>query len=290
MINKYIRLLRFSHYVKNLFLFLPLFFSIKIFDLNLLLKTFLAFIAFSAIASSLYIFNDWRDMEEDRRHFRKRNRPLASGEISIKSGFIFGVSLFILGLTLAYLISYEMIYLVLIYLGLNILYSTLLKQVSILDIIIIAIGFVIRILIGGVINEIKISMWLIVMTFLLALFIALGKRREDVIIFKENDSNLVRKSIHGYNLFFLDYSMIMLTSIIVVSYIMYSISPEVVEHFKTDKLYLTTLFVIMGVLRYLQIAFVENKTGSPVDLLFEDRFIQISIVGWVVTFYLMIYY
>ena len=284
----YMALIRIPQYTKNLFIYLPLFFALKLSDLHLIAKVTVAFIAFSLIASSVYIFNDLRDREEDRRHPQKRNRPIASGRISETKAKSAMALLFIAGMTMSALLSLTMLYLVLIYTALNLAYTLKLKHVAILDIVTIAIGFVLRIFVGGAVGEVKIYIWIVIMTFLLALFLALGKRRDDVLIYL-NTNSLPRKSVDGYNLVFIDTSMMIMAAITIVAYIMYTISPEIISKFGTDRLYLTALFVLLGILRYLQLSLVMGNSGNPTELLMKDRFIRIVIVGWLVTFGVLIY-
>jgi len=152
----------------------------------------------------------------------------------------------------------------------------------------VAMGFVLRIKAGGVIAMIGISQWLMIMVFLLAMFMAIAKRRDDVLI--KLDSGLdMRKAIKGYNLEFLNVMLSLFTGIIIIAYLMYTISPEVMERWNTYRLYYTSLFVIVGLMRYLQITFIENNTGSPTDLLYKDKFLQVTLVLWIISFYLIIY-
>jgi decaprenyl-phosphate phosphoribosyltransferase len=284
----YLALFRIPQYIKNLFIYLPFFFALKLTDLHLIVKVTGAFIAFSFIASAVYIFNDLCDQEDDRRHPQKKNRPIASGRISRTKAKSAMTLLFAAGITMSALLSLTMFYLVLFYTVLNLAYTLKLKHIAILDIVVIAIGFVLRIFVGGAVGEVKIYMWIVIMTFLLALFLALGKRRDDVLIYL-NTNNLPRKSIDGYSLVFIDASMMIMAAITIVAYIMYTTSPEVMVKFGTDKLYLTALFVLLGILRYLQLSLVTGNSGNPTELLLKDRFIQITIIGWLVTFGVMIY-
>jgi 4-hydroxybenzoate polyprenyltransferase len=153
---------------------------------------------------------------------------------------------------------------------------------------IIAAGFVIRLFIGSLVTGIELSMWIIIMTFLLALFLALAKRRDDVVIFLASGER-TRKVVDGYNLDILDLSMTIMASVTIVSYIMYTVSPEVIKKTNSDKLYLSVVFVMLGVMRYLQIVFVEKGSGSPTDVLLRDRFIQMTLAGWVLLLWMLIY-
>jgi 4-hydroxybenzoate polyprenyltransferase len=284
----YLLLLRIPQYTKNLFIYLPLFFALRVTDLNLFMQVTAAFVAFCLIASAVYIFNDLCDQEEDRRHPQKKERPIAAGTISGRKAVGVMVVLFALGMTISFFLSVTMLYLCLFYAVMNVVYTLKLKHIAVLDIFVIAIGFVLRVLIGGTVGQVKIYMWILIMTFLLSLFLALGKRRDDVLMYAETHDR-TRKSVDGYNLAFIDASMMIMAAITVVAYIMYTVSAEIMIKFGTDKLYLTALFVLLGMLRYLQLALVEGNTGNPTDLLLKDRFIQIAIAGWLLTFGILIY-
>lgn len=288
MFKNYIDLIRPAQYFKNLFIFAPLFFGLKITNIDLLLRVFLAFLSFSLIASAVYIFNDYHDVEEDKLHPTKKNRPLASGSISKKKALLLMLTLLLAGLIGASLSGRQMLYIVFVYLSLNGAYTLKLKHVAIIDVFIIAIGFVLRLFIGSAVTSIQLSMWIILMTFLLALFLALAKRRDDVLVFL-SDGAKVRKVIDGYNLDVVNSAITILASVTIVSYIMYTVSPEIIKRAHTDKLYLSVIFVLLGIMRYLQVAFVDKKSGSPTDVLLRDRFIQLTILGWVLTLWILIY-
>ena len=283
-----LELIRPHHYIKNLFIFLPLFFSGEITNLKLLINTAIAFVSFSLIASSVYIFNDYRDIEEDCRHPKKRTRPLASGKISRREGITLMVVLFMLGFSLMALISTYATAILAAYVIMNVAYSLYLKQVAILDVVIIAIGFVLRLFTGSAVTGIVLSEWIVVMTFLLALFIALAKRRDDVLIYLETGKEM-RKVIYGYNLQFLDTAMAIMASVVIVAYTVYTASDEVVRKFHSHYLYLTSLFVVLGILRYLQITFVYRDSGSPTTIVLKDRFMQVVLLGWIAVFGWIIY-
>ena len=286
--REYLKLLRPHQYIKNVFIFTPLFFALKITDVNLLLQTFIAFIAFSLVASSVYIFNDWFDIEEDRNHPRKKSRPLASGTVPTKNAVLLLIFLFTLGLGISFFVNSKISYLILTYFILNILYTLKLKHISIIDIFIVSTGFVIRLFVGSQVANIPLSFWIIIMTFLLAIFISLAKRRDEVLIYSHS-GNKTRTIVDGYNLKFLDTSMMIMASVIIVAYIMYTVSADIIVKMHSDKLYFTVVFVILGLMRYLQITFVENKSGSPTEIVLKDSFLQLSIFGWIFTFGLLIY-
>ncbi len=284
----YIMLMRPHHWIKNLFLFLPLFFSGDIFNIEKIINTCIGFLAFSFIASSIYIINDYKDIESDKKHPEKCNRPLASGAVSKQTAIIMFVACLLAGAGISFLLMPKFLFILSLYFFLNLGYSFGLKNISILDIIILSLGFVLRVKAGGVISSIPVTQWLMIMFFLLAFFMATAKRRDDILIKLQSGQDM-RKSIKGYNLEFMNVVLSLLSAIIIVAYLLYTISPEVMQHWKTYRLYYTTIFVIAGLLRYLQITFVENNTGSPTKLLYKDRFIQVTLILWVLSFYIIIY-
>ncbi len=275
-------------YIKNLFIFLPLFFALKITDPSLLFNAVIAFIAFSLTASAIYTLNDYHDIEEDRQHPKKKERPLASGAISKSQAITIMSVLFVAGFTLMASLSLKAAGILAAYVIMNIAYSFYLKHVAILDVVIIAIGFVLRLFIGSAVTDIPLSMWIVVMTFLLALFMALAKRRDDVLIYLDTGKKM-RKVIDGYNLQFLDTAMAIMASVVIVSYTIYTTSSEVVARVHSEYLYLTSLFVILGIMRYLQVAFVLKDSGSPTKIVLKDRFMQLTLIGWVLTFAWILY-
>ena len=283
-----IYLMRPHRYIKNLFIFLPLFFALKITDTELLTNALIAFIAFSLTASAIYTLNDYHDIEEDKKHPRKKNRPLASGSISKIQAIGIMLVLFISGFFLMSLSSFQSVGILTAYVIMNIAYSFYLKHVAILDVTIIAIGFVLRLFIGSAVTNIPLSMWIVIMTFLLALFMALAKRRDDVIIFLDTGKKM-RKVIDGYNLQFLDTAMAIMASVVIVAYTIYTTSTEIIEKFHSQYLYLTALFVILGILRYLQIALVHLDSGSPTRIVLKDRFVQATLIGWILSFTWILY-
>lgn len=285
---KYIKLLRPKHWVKNAFLFIPLFFAGEIFNTTKLLHLLVAFIAFSLIASSIYIINDYKDIEADKQHPVKCKRPLASGAISKSAALLLFALCVLAGTAAAFCVSEKFAFISGIYFVLNLLYCFGLKNISILDIMILSTGFVLRVKSGGVAADLAISEWLMIMIFLLALFMAIAKRRDDILI-KQDSGKEMRKAAKGYNMDFLNVMLALVSAVIIVCYLMYSISPETQVRFHTYRLYYTTLFVIGGLLRYLQITYVDNNTGSPTKILYKDRFIQLTILLWVLSFYVIIY-
>lgn len=286
-IKHYLQLMRIHQWVKNFFIFLPLFFSFKMDHILLLIADLWAFVGFCLIASSIYIINDWNDIATDRLHPEKRNRPLASGAINKKVALLMIVSLVAVGVSVYIFVlgNYIALALLVSYFILNIFYSLRLKHIPVIDISIVAIGFVIRIFIGGVVTDTPLSRWIVVMTFLLAIFLALGKRRDDVVIY-EGTGDKVRKNVDGYNIPFLNVAIVLVAAVMMVAYIMYTISPEVTER-NGDNLYLTSFFVFVGLFRYLQIIFVEERSGNPTLIFLKDNFIRIIIILWIISFFVI---
>jgi decaprenyl-phosphate phosphoribosyltransferase len=300
-----IRLLRPKDWAKNLFLLIPLFFSGELFHWEVYPKLILGILAFCCIASGLYIINDYRDLEDDRKHPEKSKRPLASGAVSKSTALLLCIILILAGFGIAYFIREKFLFVLAIYFFLNVAYSFGLKTIAILDIIIVATGFVLRVKGGAVISMVGVSEWLNIMVFLLALFMAIGKRRDDVLL-KLSSGTDMRRSIKGYNLEFLNVALGLVCAVIVVAYFMYTMSPEVqyrIAHLGKHpgqvagttsiggiyRLYYTCLFVLAGILRYLQIIFVQAASGYPTRILYRDRFIQATILLWITSFYLIIY-
>lgn len=283
-----LKLIRPHQYIKNLFIFAPLFFAAQLGDGDLVYCAIIAFIAFSLEASAIYVFNDYIDIEDDKHHPRKKYRPLASGAITKPQAVIIMSVLSLSGLAVMLSVSLQATGVLLAYAVMNIAYSLHLKHVAILDVSIIAIGFVLRLFVGSLATGIPLSSWIVVMTFLLALFLALAKRRDDVLIYLDTGKKM-RKVIDGYSLQLVDTAMAIMASVVIVAYVIYSKSPNVVARVHSEYLYLTSLFVILGIMRYLQIAFIEKDTGSPTKIVLKDRFIQLTILGWVSVFVWILY-
>jgi 4-hydroxybenzoate polyprenyltransferase len=285
---KYIELIRVNNWVKNLFILLPLFFSAELFDSIKFLKIFYSIIGFSLVTSFVYIINDIFDIEFDKIHSEKKHRPIPAGKISITQSLIIGAFALSLGLTVLWTISFNSFLFTIIYILLNILYSVILKQLPIVDFIIVALGFVIRILIGGDIGNIELTQWMIVMVFLLSLFIAVTKRRDDVCEY-ELKKKINRKVVLKYTVEYMDKLITIISSTLLVSYLLFITSESVISRYPSKYLIVSFLFVLVGIFRYNQITYVENKSGSPVKIFFKDIFLQITLLLWVLTFFLVIY-
>ena len=220
------------------------------------------------------------DRKEDRKHPDKKDRPIAAGRIEKKTALFFMLYLLTLGLGIGYTLSLEVVGLLGLYFLMNVLYSVKIKHIPLLDISVIATGFVLRLLVGSVATDVFLSHWIVVITFLLALFLALAKRRDEVRIFLKTEKK-TRKVIDGYNLKFLQTAMVMSATIVLMAYILWSISPQVTDKLNSKNIYLSSFFVLLGIMRYLQLTIVKEKSGNPSKILLRDQFIQLLILGWV---------
>jgi 4-hydroxybenzoate polyprenyltransferase len=284
----FIHLLRPKHWIKNTFIFLPIFFAGEIFSKTKFYDCLAGLIIFSLSASSIYALNDIFDVEEDRSHPEKKKRPIASGKISIKSALFIAITLFIISLGSAYYLDFTFFICIVIYLVLNLGYSFGLKNIAILDLFIVAFGFLLRVIAGGELTAVPVSHWLMIMVLLLSLFLVLAKRRDDLILV-ENGGRTIREASSGYNLDFINACLSLLSAVMTVSYIMYTVSDEVQSRYDSKYLFLTCIFVVAGLMRYLQITIVEKKSGSPVKILYKDIFILVVLSVWVLSFYILLY-
>ena len=286
-LSSLIKLIRIEHWVKNLFLFIPAFFAARLSEPLIIEHALLGFLAFSMVASSVYVLNDIVDAPNDRNHPDKCRRPIASGAISQQQGIVILGLLLLPGIVISALLSQGMLIYASIYFLINVAYSFSLKHIAIVDISIIGVGFLLRVFAGGAVTGVEVSQWLIILTFLIALILGLAKRRgEYVVAMGENN---FRKALEGYNLPFLDMSIVVCSTVAIVAYLMYCFSPEVTSRIGSDKIFYTAFFVVTGVLRYLQLTLVFNKTESPTRALLRDRFLQLILLSWIASFIWLLY-
>ena len=286
-----IQLIRPHQWIKNLIVLLPVFFGGALLRWNAVYAGLITTLAFSLTASSIYCINDIIDINDDRQHPVKRNRPLASGAVSIVQGYILMGLMFILSMTSTFLLpshQAETASVILFYWLLNIAYCLRLKRYAIIDVCIVAFGFVLRILAGGYATNIQLSKWIVLMTFLLMLFLSFAKRRDDVVRMNKT-GHAPRQNTIRYNLTFINQAITITASVTLVCYIMYTMSPETMQNFHTDYLYLTSVFVLLGLLRYIQISVVDKKSGDPTKVMIHDRFMQLTVLAFGLTFLFIIY-
>lgn len=285
-----LKILRPYQWVKNVFIFIPLFFGGSLFDMADWTSSIVAFVAFSFAASAIYSVNDIVDVEADRRHPKKCKRPIAAGLVSKRQATVMAILLSIAALALPLLLlsNSKLSVVIAVYLVMNLCYCIRLKHYAIIDVCIVAAGFVLRIVAGGIATDIVLSRWIVMMTFLLTLFLSFAKRRDDVLIMNETGM-APRKNTSRYNLTFINQAITITGGVMLVCYIMYTVSPEVMERFRSPNLYMTSFFVILGLLRYIQLTVVDERSGEPTRLVLSDRMIQLIIAGWLLSFAIIIY-
>ncbi len=286
-LSQFFKLIRIEHWVKNLFVFLPAFFGAKLFQPVVFEQAIGVFFAFSFIASAVYILNDLVDAKHDQNHPTKRNRPIAAGLIGQKTALVFAALFLASGLLLSGILGYKVLIFTSLYFLQNLAYSFGLKHIAIIDISLIGLGFLLRVFAGGAATGTAVSDWLIVLTFLLALILGLAKRRGEYLV--ETGGHSFRRSLEGYNLPFIDVAMVVSATVTIVAYLMYCFSEEVTIRIGSDRVFYTVFFVIMGILRYLQLTLVYNKTESPTRVLWVDRFTQIVLLLWDLSFVWLLY-
>jgi len=286
-----IKIIRPQQWVKNLFVLIPVFFAGSMTNGGSVAAAALAMAAFSFAASSVYCFNDIIDADEDRRHPVKCLRPVASGAVSTAQAYaLMALMAALAAATVALLGSraWQVAAVIGGYYALNMAYCAWLKRFAIIDVCVIAFGFVLRILAGGLATGIGLSKWIVLMTFLLTLFLSLAKRRDDVLRMNRT-GRAPRRNTSRYNLTFVNQAITITAAVTIVCYVMYTVSPEAAAVMHTDYLYLTSVFVIIGLLRYLQIAVVDEKSGDPTAVALHDRFTQVTVACWVLSFIAIIY-
>jgi 4-hydroxybenzoate polyprenyltransferase len=282
-----LRLARPRQWVKNAFVAAPLFFTPSAWAPTPAIAVGLTIALFCLLASAVYVINDYADREADRLHPVKCKRPIASGEVAPGAALALAAILLVGAGVLALVFLPAAVWpIAFLYLVLNLLYSFKLKHVAILDVLIVAAGFVLRVEAGAAAIHVDPTVWIVICTGLLALFLAVAKRRDDI---AKVMSQSHRPSLAGYNLRFIDTALSMILGALLVSYLIYTTDQTVIARYGTDKLYLTAPFVVAGVLRYLQITLVEERSGSPTDIALTDKFLIATVVGWIAVFGVLIY-
>ena len=275
MLKELLITMRPQQWYKNLVLFVSIIFSLNIRNLEMWSLVISAFVVFCLISGGEYIINDIVDREKDKNHPKKQKRPIASGMLKLNHALLFSIILIIGGLVASYFINIQFMILSISYILLILFYSLILKHIIIVDILVISIGFVIRAIAGGVAINVFISPWLIVCTFLLALFLGIAKRRNELVLLGDEGKNH-RKILSDYSTIVLDQMMSIVTAALIISYSMYT--------FLSNNYYmmLTIPFAIYGIFRYLLLVHLSNF-GGEAEMLFKDRGMQICIVLWGLT-------
>jgi 4-hydroxybenzoate polyprenyltransferase len=275
-----VTLLRPEQWIKNLFVVAPLFFTPPALSLASAAAVAGGVLSFCLLASAIYIVNDYLDREADRNHPTKARRPLAAGTVSVSVALALLILLLTGGFALALWLSPAFAAVGAAYVAMNLAYSLRLKHVAIVDVLIIALSFVLRVLAGNVLIAVEPSAWILIVSGLLALFLALAKRRDDLV--KSLDGQH-RRSLAGYSQTFLDTAVAVVLGALLVTYMIYTTDRQVMAELGTERLVYTVIFLIAGVLRYLQITLVENRSGSPTTVVLTDRFLIVTGALWAVT-------
>ena len=283
-----IKSVRPAQWTKNLFVFAALIFAREFFTVPLLIKTIAAFFVFCLVSGAFYVFNDLQDREEDRAHPKKSQRPIARGEIRAAEAFVLFLLLAAVGLAAAFFLDKSFFLAVGIYFLLQLAYSLRLKQVVILDIFVIAAGFVIRVVAGGLVIAVPISSWLLICTTLLALLLSMGKRRHELVIL-ENRATEHRAILKEYSAYLLDQMIAVVTASTLIAYCLYTISEDTIQKFGTSNLIWTTPFVLYGIFRYLYLVHLKGKGGSPEEIIIQDKPMLLNILFWIGSVILALY-
>jgi len=276
------KLARPIQWVKNGVVLAPLIFAGQFANTTQVELALAAVGLFCLLSSGVYIFNDIVDRQGDRQHPLKKNRPIASGKVSVMTASALAFILFAGATTAAFMMRFEFGLIAVLFVAINLLYSLWLKHIVILDVMSISASFVIRAYAGAIIIDVPASKWMIISTLLLALFLALGKRRHELVILDENATKH-RRSLVNYSPYLLDQLIGVVTASVVVSYMLYTFSDEVAARVGTQWLFITNPFVIYGIFRYLYLIHKEDKGGDPTRLLFSDKPTLINVILWIIT-------
>ena len=279
--------LRPHQWTKNLVVLAALAFSKHLFDPDAALRAAAALAAFCALSGAVYVVNDLADAERDRLHPLKRKRPIASGALGIATARAFAGLLLLGGLAVAWRLGGGFLICVLGYLVLNLAYTFGLKDVVILDVLAVALGFVLRGVAGAVAIQVVFSEWLIVCTLLLSLFLSLAKRRHELVTLEDAAGH--RRILAEYSPYLLDQMTAVVTASCLMAYAFYTLAPETVEKYRTDRLALTIPFVIYGIFRYLYLVHRKEQGGSPTDVLLADRPLLAATILWALVIVLIVY-
>jgi 4-hydroxybenzoate polyprenyltransferase len=275
-----------KQWIKNLIIFAALIFSLNIFVLEALTKAFVAFFIFCGISGAIYIVNDIVDKKADSKHQKKSKRPIASGKINVSTAWLFSIMIGVACLGVSLLLNKKFFLICIIYILIQLSYSFYLKHVVIVDVFLISFGFILRALAGAFAIKVTISDWFIICTLLVCIFIALTKRRSELLFLEEGNSRPVLKD---YNFEFIDQAISIVCSATVLSYILYTVAPETVYKFKTTSLLYTTPFVLFGILRYLYLVYKQKIGEEPELLILGDKFLFFNILAYFLTVLFILY-
>ncbi|CAN5608160.1 decaprenyl-phosphate phosphoribosyltransferase [soil metagenome] len=280
--------LRPAQWTKNFIIFAGLIFGQRLLDLSAVLTSLAAFAVFCGLSGVVYLINDVADRHADRQHPTKRHRPIASGELPVGVALCAAAVIGIAALAAAYALRFEFGMAATAYVALLVFYSGPLKHVVIIDVLTIAVGFVLRAAAGALVLGVEIGHWLLIVTLLLALFLALSKRRHELVLLAEGATSH-RRILQEYSPYLLDQMIAVVTASTILAYAFSTISPEVIEKFGTDKLGLTFPFPLYGIFRYLYLVHQKEGGGSPAEMLVTDRPLLVCVALWAAAVAIIIY-
>lgn len=283
-----LRAMRVYQWTKNLLVLAPLLFARQVQDPFQELRSLGALLAFCLASSATYLFNDILDIEKDRAHPEKCHRPLASGALPVSAAWGMLIVLLVASLAVAYVVRPKFLLALCFYIGLTVSYSLILKHLIIIDVMAVAIGFVTRALGGAIALNVVFSNWLVVCTLFLALFLGLSKRRHEIILL-EDEASAHRSVLYHYSVQYLDQLILIMAGGALITYTIYTCSPEVVHRIGNDKLYMTIPFVVYGLFRYLFLVHHRTGGGDPSSALIKDPPLGVNVVLWAVTCAIIIY-
>ena len=284
-----IKLLRVKQWIKNFFVFGPIIFSKHLFDIQYVNAALLAFLSFCLLSSTIYIINDIVDLDIDKLHPIKKNRPITSGRISVPVAIIIAGVLFLIVVYINIFLEHYFQLVSLSYFILNILYTFWFKHIVILDVFSTAGGFMLRVLGGAIVINVPASPWLIICTLFISLFLAFAKRRSEIITMEDKQNSTTRKVLDDYDLKFLDIMLVITSSGMAISYSLYTVSERTIKELNTDNLIYTTIFVLYGIFRYLYLLLKKNIGEDTAQVLLKDTPMMINIFLWVITCIIILY-
>jgi len=279
MIRDYIRLIRIKHWVKNVFIFAPLIFSLNFHKPSYIGRTLIMYAAFCLAASAVYVFNDIADRRRDRLHPKKKDRPIASGAVPVPSALILSAVLFLAAVAVSGLLGLPPVLIVLAYTGMNVAYSLLLKNQTFVDVMVIATGFLLRVVAGAFAIDVELTHWMLLTTFFLSLFLGFGKRRKEVLVTGGSTSH--RAVFQDYTVELLNSLIIISSSLTIITYSLYVVTSNTMIALGRDKFIATIPFVVFGVFRYMFLIYRQNNGGDPAELLLKDKVMLIDIALWI---------
>lgn len=289
MFKEYVKLFRISQWIKNFFVFVPVLFSLHLFEYEFFINSIGAFFIFCFASSIVYIINDVMDAEADRSHPIKKNRPIASGKISSTQALISSAILFGLIIFPIFLMNREFIITIGLFLILNIFYTFSFKHIVLLDVFSIAAGFMMRVVGGAFAIDVEISNWLILTTMFISLFLAVIKRRSELELHLEEEGKTTRKVLQSYSLNYTEHMATITAAGVIISYALYTVSTRTVEIFGTDDLLYTTPFVVFGIFRYMFLAYQNHKGENATEALVTDLPMMLNLILYILTVVIIIY-